>query len=109
MNLMGLNLVAKEGRWTGAWASERTCRYDAGRGRETGEENGYLPLGGWYTDGGLLRELGRLWGAIWGGGEEAYTCLSGIMSSHPDVARWPGEKYWPGTQVRNIKAQRDWG
>lgn len=70
---MGLNLVVKEGRWTGAWASEGICRYDARRGRETGK-NGHMPLGGRYTDGGLLRELGRLWGAIWGGGEEVYTC-----------------------------------
>ena len=38
-DLMGLNLVVKEGRWTGAWASEGICRYDAHRGRETGEEN----------------------------------------------------------------------
>ena len=60
-------------------------------------------------DGGLLREVVRLWGAVWGGGEEVYTCYSEVMSSHAQGARWPGEKYGPGTQVRKIKDQRDWG
>lgn len=65
-----------------------------------------MPLGGWYPDGGLL-ESREVTGAIWGGEKgDLYLLIWDYVKLPQGFAGWPGEKYWPGTQVRSIKAQR---